>query len=1075
MTQQSTTESKARILIVEDELIIAKGIEKRIKALGYTVTDTVSSGEDAVEKAVKTLPDLVLMDINLQGDMDGVEAAEKIRLQADIPIIYLTAYADSDTLSRAKVSEPFGYIVKPFQDITLKSGIEMALYKHRMESRLRRSEQWLSTTLKSIGDGVIATDREGIVTFVNPVAEGLTGWRREDAVGSHLSEVFRCHESGVSFSIDNLVATVISGALSFSLPEQTCLIALDGKEVPVEAKANPICDDKGTILGLVLIFLDITRRVRMEEDLRRSERLLSLKNQIANIFLTTTDEEMYGEVLKVILEAMKSVYGFFGYLDENGTLIVPSLSKGVWEECRISHKTLVFQRETWVGLWGQALKERRALYGNEAFTVPQGHVPISNLLCAPIVYRGQAIGIVAVANKETGYDDADRGLLVTLTERIAPILHARLQLEREETERKRAEEELRKSEQLLRSVFEAIPDLFSIIDREHRVVLSNWHGGYDYVPESIRNSQPHCYEAYYGVNSICEGCHTLEVFATGQPILREKFNPRIGYVEIRAFPIHDETGTVTLVAEHVHDITARKVAEEALASEKERLAVTLRSIGDGVITTDTAGRIVLLNKVAEDLTGWRQAEAEGKCLDEIFVIVGEKTGQRVDNPVDKVLSDGCIVELLNHTVLVSRDGIERIIADSAAPIRDRDSTIVGAVLVFRDITDKRKMEEELLKAQKLESIGILAGGIAHDFNNLLTAILGNISLSKMYVPEGDKIHQKLTDAEKASLRARDLTQQLLTFSRGGAPVKKAASIADIIKDSAAFTLSGSKVTCSFTIADDLWTVEVDEGQMSQVINNLILNAEQAMPAGGVIRVACRNVNLGPDDHLPLPPGRYILVTISDQGEGVPEEVLPRIFDPYFTTKKNGKGLGLSTVYSIVKNHDGHITVSTKTGAGSSFSIYLPAAAHIDERVSRPETEVAWPENHPVRGRILVMDDEENIRNVVAEMLEFIGYEAILTCDGDESLRLYRQALDLGVPFDAVLMDLTIPGGMGGGEAMKILHEIDPAVKGIVSSGYSNDPILSDYTAFGFQGIITKPYKLTELRNVLERVLGGGDA
>lgn len=1072
MIQQSTTESKARILIVEDELIIAKGIEKRIKTLGYSVAGTVSSGEDAVANAVETMPDLVLMDINLQGGIDGVEAAERIRSQADIPIIYLTAYADSDTLARAKVSEPFGYIVKPFQDITIKSAIEMALYKHRMESRLRRSEQWLSTTLKSIGDGVIATDKEGIITFVNPVAEGLTGWRREDAVGRHLSEVFRCREAGISFSIDNLAATVIAGAVSFSLPEQTCLTAPDGKEVPIEAKANPICDDKGTILGLVLIFLDISRRIRTEDALRRSEQLLSLKNQIANIFLTTSDEEMYGEVLKVILDAMKSVYGFFGYLDENGTLIVPSLSKGVWQECQVSQKTPVFPRETWAGLWGQALEERRALFGNDAFRVPQGHIPISNLLCAPIVYRDQAIGIIAVANKETGYDEADRGLLATLTERIAPILHARLQLEREEAERKRAEEELRKSEQLLRLVFEAIPDLFSIIDRDHRVVLSNWHGGFDYVPDLIRDSHPHCYEAYYGLDSICEGCHTLEVFETGKPVLREKFNPRIGYVEIRAFPIHDEAGNVALVAEHVHDITARKVAEEALAGEKERLSVTLRSIGDGVITTDTAGRIVLLNKVAEDLTGWKQGEATGKCIDEVFVIVSEKSGQRVDNPVDKVLSDGCIVELVNHTTLVSRDGSRRVIADSAAPIRDRDSMIVGAVLVFRDITDKRKMEEELLKAQKLESIGILAGGIAHDFNNLLTAILGNISLSKMYVPEGDKVHQKLADAEKASLRARDLTQQLLTFSRGGAPVKKTASIADIIKDSAAFTLSGSKVTCSFAISDDLWTVEVDEGQMSQVINNVILNAEQAMPAGGVIKVACRNVNLAQEDHVPLLPGRYIQVTISDQGGGIPEGVLPRIFDPYFTTKKNGKGLGLSTVYSIVKNHDGHITVSTNPGAGSTFSIYLPAAAGADETVPRPEAEVERPEDQSVKGRILVMDDEENIRDVVAEMLGFIGYEAILSCDGDEALSLYRQALVSGVPFDAVLMDLTIPGGMGGGEAMKILHEIDPAVKGIVSSGYSNDPILSDYTAFGFQGIITKPYRLTELKNVLERVLGG---
>jgi len=1072
MNQQTSTEAKVKILVVEDELIIAKGIEKRLKALGYSVTDTVASGEEAVRLALETLPDLVLMDINLQGGIDGVMAADQIRSQADIPIIFLTAYADSDTLARAKVSEPFGYIVKPFQDITLKSSIEMAIYKHGMESRLRRSEQWFSTTLKSIGDGVVATNRDGVVSFVNTVAERLTGWQQGDAVGRHLSEVFRCREWGTSLSIENLVATVIGGSVSFTLPEQTLLIARDGKEIPIEAKTTPICDDKGNILGLVLVFLDITRRVRMEEALRRSEWILSLKNQVANIFLTSPDEEMFGKVLEVIQEGLQSRYGIFGFIGESGDLIIPSLSRQVWDECRMVDKTIIFPRESWAGLWAKGLIEKKSFLSNESFTVPQGHVAIDNYLTVPILYRDQVIGLISVANKAEGYSEGDRQLLEVIADRIAPILQARLERDRQEKDRRRAEEELQKSEEFLRTFFEAIPDLFSIIDKNHRIVLSNWHGGHEYVPESIRASHPHCYEAYFGRDKICDGCHTLEVFRTGKPVALEKFNPRIGFVEVRSFPVFDKAGNVMLVAEHVHDITARKEAEEALADEKERLSVTLRSIGDGVVTTDTAGNIVLLNKVAEELTGWRQAEAAGKNLDEVFVIINEKSRQRTENPVGRVLSTGCIAELVNRTVLVSRDGIERIIADSAAPIRDRESRIVGAVLVFRDITEKSKMEEELLKAQKLESIGILAGGIAHDFNNLLTAILGNISLAKMYLSEGDKIHQKLSEAEKASLRARDLTQQLLTFSRGGAPVKRAASIAEIIRDSAAFGLSGSKVTCSFAIPDDLWMVEVDEGQMSQVINNIILNAEQAMPAGGLIEVTCRNVQVTDDDQVPLPEGRYILVSISDQGEGIAAEDLPRIFDPYFTTKKNGKGLGLSTVYSIVKNHDGHIAVTSQPGKGTTFLMYLPVGNFFEEFSTAQEPAAVPPDVQPVKGRILVMDDEENIRDVVAEMLRFIGYEVSLSRDGEEALSLYKQALNSNDPFAAVLMDLTIPGGMGGGEAMRILLEIDPDVKGIVSSGYSNDPILSDYRSFGFQGIITKPYKLTELRDVLDRLIAG---
>jgi len=927
--------------VVEDELIIAKGIEKRLKALGYEVIDTVPSGEDAVSKALEALPDLVLMDIHLRGGMDGVAAAEQIRSRVDIPVIYLSAYADADTLARAKISEPFGYIVKPFLDITLKSAIEMGLYKHRMESRMRRSEK-----------------------------------------------------------------------------------------------------------------------------------ILAIKNQIANVFLTTPDEEMYGEVLEVVKPALESRYGIFGIINDTGDLIIPSMSREVWEECRVHDKTIMFSRERWGVLWGRALMEKKTFCSNERLSVPEGHLAIDNFLTVPILYRGDVIGLLSVANKERGYTEKDRELLEAIVDRIAPILQARLLGERQEKERRRAEEELQKSERLLRSVFDAIPDLFSIIDKDHRVVLSNWHGGYDYVPDSIRAANPYCYEAYYGRDTVCEPCHTIEVFATGRPVFQEKFNPRIGYVEIRSYPVFDEAGNVTFVAEHVHDITARKRTQEALAGEKERLSVTLRSIGDGVVTTDTEGNIVLINKVAEGLTGWSQAEAAGKHLDEVFAIFNEKTRQRTESPVARALSMGCITELDSHTVLVARDGTEYRIADSAAPILDRESRIVGAVLVFRDVTEKRKMEEELLNAQKLESIGILAGGIAHDFNNLLTAILGNISLSKMYVPEGDKVHQKLSEAEKATLRARDLTQQLLTFSRGGAPVKKTLSVAEIIKESTAFSLSGSKVTCSFAIPDDLWMVEVDEGQISQVINNLTLNAEQAMPAGGVIEVACRNVLVGEGDNLPLPDGCYILVTISDQGGGIPEEALPRIFDPYFTTKERGKGLGLSTVYSIIRNHDGYITVSSKPGVGTTFYIYLPAS-NCPEKVFSREEIIADPlEGRAVKGKILVMDDEENIREVVAAMLGFIGYEVALSRGGEEAVALYREALDSNQPFAAVLMDLTIPGGMGGGEAMKILRKINPEVKGIVSSGYSNDPIMSDYKIYGFQDIITKPYKLGELRDVLDRVISG---
>lgn len=1065
MIDNSSSDSRAKVLVVEDELIIAKGIEKRLMAMGYEVTASVASGEEALAKVRETLPDIIMMDIHLQGSMDGVETAEKIRSFADIPIIYLTAYADPDSLARAKLTDPFGYIVKPFQDNTLRSAIEMGVYKHRMEGRLKSSEQWLRTILRCVGDAVIVTDAEGIITFMNPVAEALTGWERTEAMGGRLIDVFKIRGEEPAETTERIVHRVIHGGASINLLGRNYLLCKDGKEIPVDAKATPFTGVQGENMGLVLAFSDISELIKTEEALRRSERLLAIKNQVANVFLTVPDEEMYTEVLEVIMGFMESPYGFFGYIDESGNLVIPSLTKNIWDECGVHDKSTIFPCERWGGMWGRALTEGRPYYGYNVFNVPEGHLAIKSFLAVPIIFHNETIGIIAVANREAGYADDDQDILQSLASRIAPILRARLERDRQEKERRRVEEELLKSESQLRSIFEANPDLVSIIDKDYRIILSNWHGGYDYVPEEIRAARPHCYEAYYGNDRICEPCHVEEAFRTGQLVIREKYNPHVGYVETYGAPIFDGEGNVALVVEIVRDITQRKIAADALATEKERLAVTLRSIGDGVITTDTEGNIMLMNRIAENMTGWGQDEAIGKPFDEVFHILHEKSRIRCDNPVTKVLQSGMTVDLSNNTLLISRQGKERIIADSGAPIRDQDGRIVGAVLVFRDITEKMKMEEELLKAQKLESIGILAGGIAHDFNNLLTAVLGNISLAKMLTPKDDKVHQKLVEAEKASLRARDLTQQLLTFSKGGAPVKKTTSIAGIIRDSAAFTLSGSKVNCQFDIPDDLWPSEVDEGQISQVINNLIINADQAMPDGGVINVTCKNIYLIDSTSLPLPDGRYISISITDQGTGIDEDTIPRIFDPYFTTKKSGKGLGLATVYSIVKNHDGHIAVKSAAGAGTTFTIYLPGAE--SEAVESMDHETL---NASVKGKILVMDDEENIRKVAGDILQYLGFEVEFAGDGEEAVELYLRAQESGTPFIAVIMDLTIPGGMGGEEANRVLRKAYPNLISIASSGYSNDPIMAEYKTYGFCGVITKPYMVSDLERVLHEVL-----
>lgn len=513
------------------------------------------------------------------------------------------------------------------------------------------------------------------------------------------------------------------------------------------------------------------------------------------------------------------------------------------------------------------------------------------------------------------------------------------------------------------------------------------------------------------------------------------------------------------------EIRQRTDAEQTLATEKERLSVTLRSIGDGVITTDLDARVEFLNKVAEKLTGWSQQEAAGQPIQAVFRIVDEKNGQPRESPVDKVLRSGQIVELANHTALIARDGRVRSIADSGAPIRDRDSKVVGVVLVFRDISEKTRMESEIQKMKKLESVGLLAGGIAHDFNNLLVGIVGNISLAREFVKAEDRIHPLLLGAEKASLRATELTQQLLTFSKGGEPVRETDSIEEIIKESAGFVLHGGNVACDYDIPEDLWLVDVDRGQISQVIQNIIINARQAMPDGGLIRIGCENVA---DFVLPgsgASPGKYVKITIRDSGIGIPEKFLDRIFDPYFSTKKEGSGLGLAISHSIISKHGGHIGVQSQPGEGTTFSIHLPASQQKTrkEAVKKSEAMVG-------QARILVMDDEETVREVVLAMLTHLGHDVMTAKDGAEAVALYEKHHNTSAAIDLVLMDLTVPGGMGGREAVGRILAIDPEAKVVVSSGYSNDPVMANYRESGFCGAIVKPYQVAELVELIKSAL-----
>lgn len=670
--------------------------------------------------------------------------------------------------------------------------------------------------------------------------------------------------------------------------------------------------------------------------------------------------------------------------------------------------------------------------------------------------------------------------------------------------RKRLEDELKNSEETARALINANSESVLLLDLDGTILAINLIGAerfdmtpefmmgmniFDFMTPALRKSRMKEHE---------------EVIRTGKQISYcDKRSHR--WLDTRLYPVKDTSGKIIRIAVYSQDITAQKRSEEELKrhkehleemvaertreledaysrllreietrehaerelqDEKERLAVTLNSIGEGVIVTDIKGSVTLLNPAAENLSGWTSEAAVGQSIDDVLPLVGTKKGKKERISINRRMKGTYGVELLEDIALVSKTGGERFFISTLTPIRDESEMVIGFVCVIRDVTEEKKMEEELLRQQKIESLGILAGGIAHDFNNLLTGILGNISLVKYYMKETDKNYKRLEACETAGMRAKNLTQQLLTFSKGGAPVKRVIHLNHFLEETVEFVLSGSKVEGVYQVPEDSWPVELDEGQFSQVIHNLVINAVHSMPDGGLFRVRVKNLD-PPDKQIPIACNRCVEISLTDEGCGIPKRNISKVFDPYFTTRKTGSGLGLTTVYSIVKKHNGHVRVESEAGKGTTFFIYLPAS-HKTPEVMPGETKSRALKAK--KGRILLMDDEEIIREVGQEILKSMGYETLAASDGREALKIYKEYLKAGKRFDAVIMDLTVPGGMGGKELAKALLKIDPEVNAVVSSGYSNDPVMADHKNYGFKGVMSKPYRIEEMTLVLKDLL-----
>ncbi len=481
-----------------------------------------------------------------------------------------------------------------------------------------------------------------------------------------------------------------------------------------------------------------------------------------------------------------------------------------------------------------------------------------------------------------------------------------------------------------------------------------------------------------------------------------------------------------------------------------------------VIITGPDGLIEYVNQTFIDVTGYTEGEVRGKTQDFLYTVqAGLDEYERIKEAMER--GD----EWKGETKSRKKSGDFFWEAVSVSPIRNAEGTITHYLMVSTDITDQKRIEEELFRMRNLESLGLLAGGIAHDFNNILTGILGNINLARSIgAGESGEIPEILAEAEKAALLAKDLTQQLLTFAKGGAPIKKPSSLVALIKESASFALRGSKVQWSFDFPEDLSQVDVDRSQIAQVINNIVINAEQSMETGGKIDIVASNVTMSKNPRVPLMPGRFVKISIKDCGTGIDEKIISKIFNPYFTTKESGTGLGLAIAYSIIKRHGGHITVESRMNVGTTFTIYLPASVKLSRGESRKDEK-----QRIAGGRILLVDDEELVRRVGIKLIEHLGYRPSSVSNAEEAIRQIEQAKGTDDDYMLVILDLSLDGGIEGKDLLARLRELNPKLKAIASSGYSRNGIMSRYTEFGFDGVVTKPYKLDELSATILEVTG----
>jgi len=998
------------ILIVEDESIVALELQTRLRDLGYRVFEPCNTGEKAIEVVQQVAPDLVLMDIMLRGELDGIDAAIQMKERVDLPIIFLTAYADEHTLSRAKKAKPSGYLIKPFQERELRSTIEMALNKHAMEQQLYESKQWLYTTLQSIGDAVVATDEQQRVTLLNSVAESITGWEQQEAIGKPISDIIRIVNENTEQQLPNPAVEALETGTSIALSNHTLLINKDGDYIPIDDSAAPIRNEANEIIGSVLVFKDISDRKQQLQDLRVKN--YAIESSINGIIIA----DLAGTITYVNQSFLD------GWRLESDDDVI---DKSVVEFWRSEERAqAIFNEVKDTGFWiGELVAQRED--GSE-FDVQLSASEVRDANDKPICVLASIIDI---------------------------------------SERKKAERSLRESEEKYRRLFEnSLSAVFrstldgNLLDCNSALVEML---GFESKEEIMQHTTKEFYVDIADRNELLEELQNNKRLKNLEMRLQRKDGKCIWVLEninLIKVPEHD---TEILVGNFV-DITKAKEAQEALQKSEKDYRMIFENMQSGLYRVSPDADLLMVNPQFAEMLEYDSAD---ELVGRNFKKVAGFSDLVQEEFFRRIAEEGSIKNF--QSTWRTKNNREITVTVNVHEVRDANGKLQYFEGMADDITERFELERQLIQSQKMESLGEIAGGIAHDFNNVMATVSGAIQLMDSQLENEDL--RKYTNMIISSIeRGKTITNRMLTFTRNDQPEYQPISAMDFLQNVKTIVEHSLPKNIqveilNFEKADQIYA---DRGQLQHVLINMCINASHAMPKGGKINLSVKEPDRKTlDQYSNDPEENFLCLSVSDTGHGMDQKTMDHIFEPFYTTKGPGKGtgLGLSVAHKIIRNHQGWITVDSAPGVGTTFTIGLPATSK-----NAKETE-ASVKSINTRGNgeaVLVVDDEESIRALIKDLLLKNGYRVMLAKSGKEALELYYAHSE---EIQVVVTDLGLPE-LPGTALARELHQQDSTLPIIGNTGYLSVNEKEALRELGFTHVVQKPFQVDNFLELIAEVL-----